>query len=175
VSERGRLLLNAGLFQLGWFACVLGAQRPWLLLIAVACLAVQLLWIAKGFDEWFSLVRVAACGWVLDTALMHFGVLHFSGVAIVLPLWLAILWLLFASTLHHSLNWTRRPWWLGSLAGAIGGPLSYWGGARMADVGLPLGIWPSMLLLAVTWALLMPALHWMAGPTQGCLRKNKVI
>ena len=28
-----RLLVNAGLFQLGWFACVFGAQRPWLLLV----------------------------------------------------------------------------------------------------------------------------------------------
>ncbi|MGY2258223.1 DUF2878 domain-containing protein [Pseudomonas sp. SDO55104_S430] len=157
-------MVNAGLFQLGWFACVLGAHRPWLLLVAIACLALHLFWIANASNEWPSLLRVAASGWILDTTLMHLGLFHFSGATVVLPLWLALLWLLFASTLRYSLSWTNRPWWLGSLAGAIGGPLSYWGGARLAEVGLPLGVWPSILLLASIWALLMPALHWMAGP-----------
>jgi hypothetical protein len=159
---RGRTLLNAGFFQLGWFACVLGAQRPWLLLIAITCLAIHLLWISKNPDEWRLLLWVAACGWVLDSALLHLGVFQFPGAMLVLPLWLAILWLLFASTLRHSLSWTKRPWWMGSLLGAFGGPLSYWGGARLADVGLPLGVWPSVLILALIWALLMPALHWIA-------------
>ena len=163
MSRRVRLLLNAGLFQLGWFACVLGAQRPWLLLIAIACLAIHLLWIANDRDEWRSLLRVAPCGWVLDSALFHLGLFYFSGTTVVLPLWLAILWLLFASTLRHSLSWTKRPWWVGSLLGVFGGPLSYWGGAQLAGVGLPLGTWPSMLLLVLIWAILMPALHRIAG------------
>nr|WP_301299890.1 DUF2878 domain-containing protein [Pseudomonas laurylsulfativorans] len=163
VSGRARLFLNAGVFQLGWFACVLGAQRPWLLLIAIACLALHLLWIENAFNECRSLLRVAACGWVLDSALLHLGLFHFPGAPVVLPLWLAILWLLFASTLRHSLSWTKEPWWMGSVLGAFGGPLSYWGGARLADVGLPLGVWPSLLLLALIWAILMPMLHWMAG------------
>ncbi|KAA0977043.1 DUF2878 domain-containing protein [Pseudomonas sp. ANT_J28] len=163
MSGRGHLLLNAGLFQLGWFACVFGAQRPWLLLIAIACLAIHLIWIANDLNEWRSLLRVAACGWVLDSALLHLGLFYFSDVTLVLPLWLAILWLLFASTFRHSLSWTKRPWWMGSLLGTFAGPLSYWGGARLADVGLPLGVWPSVLLLALIWAILMPALHWMAG------------
>jgi hypothetical protein len=163
VTVRSRLLLNAGLFQIGWFACVLGAQRPWLLLLAITCLAIHLLWIANTSGEWRYLLKVSACGWVLDSALLHLGVFQFPGATLVLPLWLAILWLLFASTLRHSLGWTKRPWWIGSLLGAIGGPLSYWGGARLADVGLPLGVWPSMLILALIWAMLMPALHWLAG------------
>ncbi|MFP3517660.1 DUF2878 domain-containing protein [Pseudomonas sp. SIMBA_077] len=163
MNSRGRLFLNAGLFQLGWFACVFGAQRPWLLLVAMACLALHLLWVAKAFNEWRTLLSVAACGWVLDSALMHLGLFTFAGAKFVLPLWLAFIWLLFASTLSYSLSWTRRPWWMGSLLGALGGPVSYLGGAKLADVGLPLGIWPSLVLLALIWAALMPALHWVAG------------
>jgi len=161
MSRRARLLLNAGLFQLGWFACVLGAQQPWLLLIALACLAIHLRWVAADRDEWRTLLYVAACGWALDSALLHLGVFSFGDSTLLLPIWLALLWLLFASTLLHSLNWTARPWWLGSLLGAVGGPLSYLGGARLADVGLPLGIWPSVLLLGVIWAVLMPGVHWL--------------
>lgn len=147
-----------------------GAQRPWLLLIAIACLALQLWWVAKAFNEWRNVLRVAACGWVLDSALMHLGLFTFTGSTVVLPFWLALLWLLFASTLDYSLNWTKRPWWLGSLLGAVAGPLSYWGGATLAGVGLPLGVWPSLVVLALIWALLMPALHWVAGQPARCSR-----
>ncbi|WP_410016948.1 DUF2878 domain-containing protein [Pseudomonas sp. 7P_10.2_Bac1] len=151
------------MFELGWFACVFGAQRPWLLLIAIACLALHLLWVATAYDEWRGLLRVAVCGWVLDSALLHLGVFSFAASNVVLPLWLALIWLLFASTLPYSLNWTKRPWWVGSLLGAVGGPLSYWGGAKLAGVGLPLGVAPSLVLLAVIWAMLIPALHGLAG------------
>ncbi|MGY2169072.1 DUF2878 domain-containing protein [Pseudomonas gingeri] len=163
MSNQGRLLLNAGLFQLGWFACVLGAQRPWLLLIAMACLAAHLLWIADDRNEWRLLLQVATCGWVLDSALLHLGLFDFPGSQVVLPLWLAILWLLFASTLRHSLRWTARPWWLGSLLGACAGPLSYLAGAKLAGIGLPFGVWPSAVLLALIWAILLPLLHRLAG------------
>ncbi|PSS58750.1 DUF2878 domain-containing protein [Pseudomonas sp. BBP2017] len=162
MKNRARLLLNGGLFQIGWLACVFGAQRPWLLMVALACLAVHLRWVAQDSREWRVLLRVAACGWVLDTTLLHLGLFDFLGARLVLPLWLALLWLLFASTLRYSLGWTARSWWLSSLLGAFGGPLSYLGGAKLADVSLPLGPWPSMFLLALIWALLLPALHLVA-------------
>ncbi|MHC8377336.1 DUF2878 family protein [Pseudomonas sp. MDT1-16] len=94
-----------------------GAQRPWTALIAIACLATHLLWIANDPNEWRILLRVATCGWVLDSILVHLGLFSFSDTTIVLPLWLAMLWLLFASTLRHSLNWTS----------GLGGWAAYWG------------------------------------------------
>ena len=69
------------------------------------------------------------------------------------------LWLLMATTLNHCLAWTAQPWWRGSLLGALGAPLSYYGGAQIAGVGLPYGTWPSLLLLAAIWAVVMPVLH----------------
>ena len=162
MSGRLRLLTNAGLFQLGWFACVFGAQRPWLLLVAAACIAAHLLWISDTRGEWRVLLAVAGCGWLLDSALLQLGLFGFAGSSPVLPLWLALLWLSFASTLRYSLGWSARPWWLGSILGAIGGPLSYLAGARLADVELPLGVTTSVLILAAIWALLLPALHGLA-------------
>lgn len=163
MSRRMRLLANALLFQLAWFACVFGAQRPWLLLVALACIAAHLVWISDTPGEWRALLAIAGCGWLLDSALLQLGLFGFAGSSPVLPLWLALLWLSFASTLRYSLNWTARPWWLGSLLGAIGGPLSYLGGARLADVELPLGVTASVLILAVIWALLLPGLHGLAA------------
>jgi len=96
---------------------------------------------------------------------MHLGVFTFAGGdRWVLPLWLAVLWLLFASTLRHSLRWTAKAWWLSSLLGAIGGPMSYLGGARLAGVGLPLGLLPSLILLSVIWAALLPLAQRLVAP-----------
>ena len=72
------VLANAGLFQLGWFACVLGAQRPWLLLVAVACLLVHLLWIAPTRGEWRLVALTMLAGWLLDSALLNLGLFDFG-------------------------------------------------------------------------------------------------
>ncbi|MCC6076586.1 DUF2878 domain-containing protein [Pseudomonas sp. GCM10022188] len=154
-----RLLANAALFQLGWFACVLGAQRPALLPVAGACLLAHFALVEHRRGELKVVGAATLAGCALDSLLLNLGVLDFAGDGRVLPPWLAMLWALFATTLGHSLAWSARPWWLGSLLGALGGPLTYLLGARLAGVGLPLGLWPSLLLLALIWALLVPLLH----------------
>ena len=157
------LILNALLFQLGWFACVFGAQRPWLLLVAAACLAAHFIWVARWRVEGRLVASVALFGSALDTFLLNLGVFDFAGDSRLLPAWLALLWALFATTLNHCLAWSARPWWLASLLGAVGGPLSYYAGARLADVGLPLGLWPTLLLLSAIWAAVMLVAHGFAA------------
>jgi len=156
------LLLNALLFQLGWLACVFGASYPPLLAAALLCLAVHLRWLAQP-GEWHGVLAVTLFGCALDSVLLNLGVFDFAGESLLLPAWLALLWALFASTLRHSLAWTARPWWLGSLLGALGAPLSYLGGARLAGVELPLGLWPTLLLLGAIWAGALPLAHRMMG------------
>ncbi|MBC9249619.1 hypothetical protein A9179_04960 [Pseudomonas alcaligenes] len=153
------LLLNALLFQLGWFACVFGAQRPWLLLIALGCLAAHFVWVTAWRAEWRLLAGVTLFGSVLDSSLQQLGVFDFAGSSPLLPLWLAMLWALFATTLSHSLAWTARPWWLGAVLGGLSGPLSYYAGARLAGVGLPLGSGATLTLLAAVWAAVLPLCH----------------
>jgi hypothetical protein len=152
-----KLIVNALLFQLGWLACVLGGG-PWMLLVA-PILAVHLLWTASWAAEGKLLLSVFLAGSALDSFLLNLGVFDFGEPRTLIPWWLALLWLLLATTLNHCLAWTARPWWRGSLLGAVGGPLSYYAGAQLADVSLPLGTWPTLALLALIWALLMPVLH----------------
>ncbi|UTW09146.1 DUF2878 domain-containing protein [Pseudomonas benzenivorans] len=152
-----KLIANALLFQLGWLACVLGGG-PWLLLVG-AVLAVHLLWISSWAAEGKLLLSVFLAGSALDSFLLNLGVFDFGEPRTLIPLWLALLWLLLATTLNHCLAWTAQPWWRGSLLGAVGGPLSYYAGAQLAGVGLPYGTWPTLALLAMIWALVMPVLH----------------
>ncbi len=153
-----RLLANALLFQLGWLVCVFAGDSFWLLAVA-AIIAVHLLWVSSWAAEGKLLLSVFLTGSALDSFLLNLGVFDFGEPRQLIPLWLALLWLLLASTLNHCLAWTAQPWWRGSLLGALAAPLSYYAGARLAGVTLPLGTGPTLVILALTWAVVMPVLH----------------
>ena len=153
-----RLIANAVLFQLSWFACVLGGTSIWLV-VPVVALLVHFFWISSWAAEGKLVVSVMLAGAALDSFLLQLGVLQFAGQETLVPPWLALLWALLATTLNHCLSWTARPIWRAALLGAIGGPLSYLAGARLAEVGLPLGQLNTVLLLGGIWALVMPVLH----------------
>ena len=156
-----KTLINAVLFQCGWFACVLGGDSLWLL-VAVAALVIHLLWISSSSHEGQVILAVTLLGTVADTSLRTFDVFHFSQPGPLIPLWLVLLWALLATTLSHCLSWSAQPWWRASLLGAVGGPMSYYAGSQLAGVSFGYGIAPTMIGLALLWAILFPLLHWVA-------------
>ncbi|MDO9320464.1 MAG: DUF2878 domain-containing protein [Pseudomonas sp.] len=166
-------LANAGLFQLGWFACVLSPAQPWLLLVPLVVLGVHLGWLSSWAQDGKLLLSALLLGTAVDSLLLNLGVFDFGQPRWVIPLWLALLWPLLASTLKHSLAWTASPWWRASLLGAIGAPLSYYAGAQLAGVHLPYGSVPTLVGLALLWALMMPLLQHLAG--QPVRRANRTI
>jgi hypothetical protein len=131
-------LINAGLFQVAWFACVLGgaAGTSWwgaaalLALLAFAWtgpyLKTDLLFAATG----------GLLGLALDTLWIKTGVLDYHGVSVA-PIWIVMLWVGVSLTLNHSLSlFAPRPFLGGVLAGACA-PLSYLGGERLGAVLVP--------------------------------------
>ncbi|KRP78778.1 DUF2878 domain-containing protein [Pseudomonas lactis] len=151
-------LANAVLFQCGWFACVLGGDSRWLL-IGIAALGVHLLWISSWTREGQVILAVTVLGTLVDTALRGLGVFEFNTPGPLIPLWLILLWALLATTLRHCLAWSAQPWWLASLLGAVGGPLSYYAGSQLAGVSFGYGTIPTLIGLALLWAMLFPLLH----------------
>lgn len=152
MGRRGWLLGNALWLQAGWWLCVLGAHRPWLLLIVPAGLLLHLRLSPGG--EWRVLLAIALVGCLLDSTLGMLGVFSFGQWP--LPPWLALLWLVLASGMRHSLAGFARPAWRAVLLGMFGGPLAYLAGARLAGVDLPLGRLETALVLAPVWALALP-------------------
>lgn len=152
--SRAGLIVNALWVQLGWWGCVLGAQNAWWLLAVAAGLLAHLSFCPQPRAELRAVMRVGLCGMVLDWSLGALGLFGFAQTA--LPLWLALLWLVFATGLRHSLAWAVRPVWRGALLGMVGGPLAYCAGAPLAGVVLPLGIVGTALVLAPLWALWLP-------------------
>ncbi|KHK64742.1 membrane protein [Pseudomonas frederiksbergensis] len=152
--SRTALIANALWLQLGWWACVLGAHQPAWLAAVVVGLLVHLLRCPDPKAERLAMLRVGVSGMLLDWSLGVLGLFDFGDSP--LPLWLALLWLVFASGLRHSLAWAGKKPWLGALAGAVGGPLAYCAGAPLAGVSLPLGTLGTALVLAPLWAIGLP-------------------
>ncbi len=150
-------LINAGLFQLGWFACVLGGNSLWLLLAGGALLA-HLLWVSRSLAQVRLIAVVCVLGSTVDSLLLNAGVFAFKQPGVLIPFWLVLLWALLAITLNHCLAWTAKPLWRAILLGAIGGPLSYYAGQRLGAVQFPMGLWPTLLGLSLLWAGLFPLL-----------------
>ena len=153
-----RKLLNGLLFQAGWFACVLGGDSIALLAVATVLLLHGLFFIEYK-REWYFIIGMALAGIVLDSALTAFGIFLFAIPSLgYIPIWLACLWFIFATTFNHSLVWLQHRLPLAALLGAVSGTGSYYAGTKLAPVALADPLWLSILQISVCWAILMPLL-----------------
>jgi Protein of unknown function (DUF2878) len=159
----GLKLLNALLFQLAWFAAVLGAARgmAWLgSLVLLPVLAINLSLSKDRPGELKLLVVAGLLGFFFDTTLVASGI--FTPLQHLFPRpcsppWMIGLWLNFAATLNVSLGWLRERYLLATLFGAIGGPLAYYSGAKLgATETLPTT--GGLLVLALGWGMMTPLL-----------------
>mgnify|MGYP006314445723 CR=1 FL=1 len=162
------LVINFVAFQLGWFACVIGAANglPWAgSLVVLAVVALHLARVRRLLPE-LRLIGVAmALGLLVDSLLLATGWLSYpsgnwlSGPwgSYLAPYWIVAMWALFATTLNVSMGWLRGRPLLAVLMGAVGGPLSYLGGEKLGGIELIAPV-AALSALAVAWAVAMPLL-----------------
>jgi hypothetical protein len=162
-------ILNVLMSQVGWFACVLGAanDRPWTgCAIIFALIVIHLLLVKDRGNELRLLLAATLLGILFDTLQEALGVVRFRSGYIVdwlCPLWIALLWTQFATLLHISLNWLSGRYLLAGLVGLIGGPLAFFGGARLGAAILHPNLLFSLVAFALEWAVAMPLMLWLAG------------
>lgn len=167
----GLKLLNAVLFQVVWFAAVLGAAwgMAWLgPLVLLPVLAINQAISEDRSGDLKLLVVAGLLGFLFDTTLVAMGV--FTPLQQLFPRpcsppWMIGLWLNFAATLNLSLGWLRERYLLATLFGAIGGPLAYYSGAKLgATETLPTS--GGLLILALGWGVMTPLLVRVAKMTR---------
>jgi hypothetical protein len=157
------LFLNFAAFQLGWFACVLGGanQLPWFgTLIAALIVSWHLSLAPRPGREFTLLAAVGALGALWDSLLVATDWLDYpSGILLnnTAPHWIVAMWVLFASTLNVSLRWLRGRWMLGTVLGAVAGPLAYYAGAKLGGVVIVEPVF-AFTALALGWAAFVPLL-----------------
>jgi hypothetical protein len=162
-------VLNLGLYQTGWFACVLGGAHGWPWLGALAGLALagaHLALVERRGAEVALVVAVSVAGTAIESAQQAAGTVAFpSGhyAAWLCPAWLTVMWAQFATLSCHSLAFLAGRPVTCALLGAAGGPLAFLAGERLGAVAFPAGRVTGCAVLAVVWGAAFPVLMRAAG------------
>lgn len=166
------LVLNFILFQIAWFACVLGAAnaKPWLGVLITAVILAWHLYQSKNLtNELKLLMYTVVIGAFLDQALVSFNLVNYlhhgwhqshAWNQSIVPVWILTLWLAFATTLNMSLAWMQKRYFVGFIFGMIGGPLAYLAAEKLGAVTIASQL--SFVVLAVGWAMITPTLLYIA-------------
>lgn len=152
-------LINGVLFQITWFACVIGSAHGfvWPALLSCAILAAWQLAPSRRHASDILLVVVSIMmGLLIDTLWIQIGFFEFTdqrpftGVA---PLWIIVLWIGFALTINHSLAWLKTHPLLPAAMGLIGAPMSYLAGLKLGAINY---LGDTLLIsscLGIAWAI----------------------
>ncbi|MDO8860334.1 DUF2878 domain-containing protein [Haliea sp. E1-2-M8] len=149
---------NALWFQSTWFCTVLGRDN--LLVVSLGLIGLHLLLVARRRLEIRQLALLGGIGIAVDTGLSLVGVFQFAG-GVLMPGWLGCLWLAFATTPGRSLAFLGARPWLTALAGGLVFPFNYFAGSRLGAVEFGWPLWQSLLIMALIWSLLLPALYYL--------------
>lgn len=161
--KRSTVIANFVLFQLAWFAAVLGAAYRWPALGTACVLAAVAVHVAGAVRPRVELTFVAivvVVGLVSESAVALQGhIVYPSGqpVAWLAPYWIVALWALLATAPNVTLRWLKRRPALAAVLGAVCGPASFAAGVRLGGAHF-VDATAALVTLAVLWAVLMPAL-----------------
>lgn len=148
-------VVNAVLFLLAWFVCVLGGNA-WALPVVLGFVAFH------GFfalaNEWRFVAQVAVLGWFFDQILIRSEILQ----VVETPWWLHSLWLLLACTLNHGHKFLQKSFFGAFVFGAVAGTMAYFVGIKLATISLGVSVPVFFAVLMPSWALLMLLFVFMA-------------
>ena len=152
-------LVNYALYQIGWFACVLGgaSHRPWTgCLIALTLVGVHLALSVERSLDVRLVVLAAAVGAVVEMLQIAAGTYRFTSGTVMdtlPPPWLLAMWAQFATTFRYSLRPVITGPVRAALFGAAGGPLAFLAGERLGAVTLLPPLTHGLLRLSLSWAI----------------------
>ena len=161
------LILNFGIFHIGWLACVLGAATDMAMtgsLIAILMIAIHLARVANFRTELYLVLAAVAIGFTWESLLLSRQWLAYAGSPIgsnIAPYWLVIMWALFATTINVSMAWMKNRWLLAVAMGAVFGPMAFVAGEKLGAVQF-LDSQSALIALSCGWAVLMPLILWVA-------------
>jgi len=162
-------IANFILFQLAWFAAVVGGARGWPILGVLPAIVVVAIHLGSNLaqlkQEIILVLGVTALGAIFETAFIAIGTLSYArpdGIAALPPIWIIALWFAFGTLPHGSLKWLSGRIWPQLLLGAVFGPLSYLCGVRLGAATLGEPILTSLVIIGFGWALALVLIFQMA-------------
>lgn len=158
---------NVVLFQLLWFAAVLGAAAglAWPAPLALVALLGWAWLCGSNLHADLRLLLIGVIGGVLfELLLLAAGLIRYQlqSWQYLPPVWIICLWAGFAHSFLYSLAWLRQHLALAMLLGAIGSATSMYAGLRFGAAEPLRGMAPLLIFYGAGWSLLTPWLAWQA-------------
>ncbi|MEM7364538.1 MAG: DUF2878 domain-containing protein [Pseudomonadota bacterium] len=149
------LWMNFLWYQTIWFVAVLGGETA--VPVVGLMLLLHLIWAPNRNSELWFMTIVAGIGITIDSIVTLVGIMQFAENSgpLPIPLWLTCIWLAFAGTLRHSMNFVMARPSLAIVLGLIFAPLTYIAGERLGAVEFSYSITHTALVLGMCWACLM--------------------
>lgn len=157
-----KVFINFVLFQIAWFACVVGAAKGMPLagvIITLIVMAWHFSQVKQVKPEALLMLSALIIGGAFDQAMLSFQLvnyMHHGWSVSLVPVWILALWLAFTTALNVSLRWMRGNVLIAVIFGAVGGPLAYLGASKLGAVTLA-GT-TSYVALSIGWAIITPLL-----------------
>jgi hypothetical protein len=158
-------VVNFVVFQVAWFAAVLGAAHRvplWGTAAVVVAIGWHLIASARPAEEAKLVAALCAIGFVVETATVLLGHVEYpSGQpdARLAPYWMVALWGLLAIALNVTMRWLKHRPMLAAVIGAVAGPASFASGVRLGAAQFVDAV-PALVVMACAWAVLLPlAMH----------------
>jgi len=175
MMARNILIRNFVLFQIGWFACVLGGAYPMPVLgSTITLLIITLhLWLSRDARAELKLLMLAFfIGLLFESLMVNLNLAIYSNGMLLsgmAPHWMILMWPLFATTLNLSMSWMKNlaPLMVAVL-GALLAPSAYFAGARLDAVVFE-DLTLSLSVISLGWAILLPLLVLSANRFNGYL------
>lgn len=149
-------ILNFGLFQAGWFAAaLLKDDAVW---IMFAMVLLHFVISPNKLADARLLMLLLPIGLTLEVSMIALGFVTFNS-ALVLPVWMVLLWCLLILSFNHSLRWFRDiPLFLQVVLSGVAGLASYVAGQKFAalSIGEPQLYYATAI--ALVWAIQLPVM-----------------
>ena len=167
MSEKLIKVLNAVLFYIIWWGCILGIKYSYnylgpLLTIIAGIVHLNIISDAKKESRVILLCGILAL--LVENLHLHSGFLSYEGYvlseSLFPPLWILCIWITLSATLNYSMFFLKEKWLLMVLCGGIFGPGCYFAAMRVGILHFNFSTVISLLILSVVWGLSLPLMYY---------------
>ncbi len=156
------LIFNFLGLQFTWAACAYGATHELPLLgvyVGLVYILLHFIIVEERLRDLNIILIIGVLGIFLDYLNTRFNIVSFSTydvTILLIPYWLMVLWLVFSLMIPHSLYWLVNNMTVASIAGAIGGSVSYFIGHKLGALTFSQPTSISFIIYFIEWAIFFP-------------------
>ena len=168
MNSKIKNIINIIGFNIGWWACVLGAANdlPYLgPVVMILFLIVHHYLFVSDIQEIYLVLIIGAIGTITDSLLFLSGSFIYAGAysneILIAPMWITAMWAGFSATVNHSMSWLKDKWLLMVICGIVFGPAAFFTGEKFGAIEFHLSALFSVLVIAIVYGILMPAIYFL--------------